>query len=48
MPREPEKVETEPARKLKVKKFRIAKTYNKNTTTPRIHSRVMEAKVMLR
>ena len=27
---------------------RIAKTHNKNTTTPRIHSRVMEAKVRLR
>jgi hypothetical protein len=29
---------------LKVKKLRIAKTYNKNTTTPRVYSRVIEAK----
>jgi len=33
---------------LKVEKIRISKTHNKKNTTPRIHSRVIEAKVRLR
>jgi hypothetical protein len=36
------------SKRSKIKKFRITKTHNKNTTTPKTHSRVIDAKVRLR